>query len=74
MANPLLGPLLRWIGRLGYPRLFVLTALLFVVNALIPDPVPFVDELLLGLGALLLGNWKARSPRGDALQGRSKRP
>lgn len=75
MPSPLLGPLLRWIGRLSYPRLFVLTALLFAVTLFVPDPIPFVDELLLGLGTLLLANWKGRKARpGDIIEGESKRP
>jgi hypothetical protein len=60
MANLLLAPLLRWVGRLSYPRLFVVTAVLFVLDVLIPDFIPFADELLLGLGTLLLANWKKR--------------
>jgi hypothetical protein len=32
----------------------MLCALLFVVDLVIPDPVPFVDELLLGLATILL--------------------
>ncbi|HSR65354.1 MAG TPA: DUF6116 family protein [Xanthomonadaceae bacterium] len=60
MPNPLVAPLLRWLGRLGYPRLFLATAVLFVLDMLIPDVIPFADELLLGLATLLLANWKKR--------------
>ncbi|MCJ0824638.1 hypothetical protein MQC88_01450 [Luteimonas sp. 50] len=60
MANPLLAPLLRWLGRLSYPRLFLLAAVLFVADVAVPDFIPFADELLLGLGTLLLANWKNR--------------
>ncbi len=60
MANPLLAPLFRFFGRLSYPRLFALTAALFAVDVVVPDFVPFADELLLGLGTLLLANWKKR--------------
>jgi hypothetical protein len=64
MPNPLLAPLFRWLGRLSYPRLFLVTAGLFVADVLIPDVIPFSDELLLGLATLLLANWKSRgSPR-----------
>lgn len=62
MPNPLLAPLLRWFGRLSYPKLFLLTAALFVGDAIVLDFVPFVDELLLGLGTLLLANWKKTRP------------
>lgn len=50
-------------GRLRFPALFMLTAALFVVNLVVPDPLPFVDEILLGLVTLMLGAWKDR--RGD---------
>jgi hypothetical protein len=56
MANPLLAPVMRYVGKLSYPRLFLLTAALFIVDMLIPDFVPFADEILLGLGTLLLAN------------------
>ena len=60
MANPLLAPLLGFLGRLSYPRLFVVTAALFLVDLVVPDFVPLADEILLGLGTLLLANWKNR--------------
>jgi hypothetical protein len=66
MANLLLGPLMRWFGRLSFPRLFLVTAALFVVDVVIPDIIPFADELLLGLGTLLLANWKSRDGIRDA--------
>ncbi len=62
MANPLLAPLLGFLGKLSYPRLFALTAALFALDVAVPDLVPFADELLLGLGTLLLANWKKRKP------------
>lgn len=63
MANPILLPLLNWARKLRYPTLFKLTAALFVISVLLPpglDPIPFLDELLFGLGTLLLANWKRR--------------
>jgi hypothetical protein len=64
MASPLLLPLLNWAARLRYPTLFKLTAAAFVISVLLPDPIPLVDEIVLGLGALLLANWKKRkAPR-----------
>lgn len=42
-------------SRLRYPQLFFLTAAIFVVDLVVPDPIPFVDEILLGLLTLLLG-------------------
>ena len=60
MRHLLLAPLLRWLGRLSYPRLFMVTGALFVLTLVIPDPLPLVDELLLGLGTLLRANWTRR--------------
>ena len=60
MVNPLLAPLIGFLGRLSYPRLFLLTGALFLIDVVIPDFVPLADEILLGLGTLLLANWKNR--------------
>jgi len=61
MASPLLLPLLNWARKLRYPTLFKLTAVLFAISALWPfDPIPLIDEIVLGLGTLLLANWKKR--------------
>ena len=65
MANPMLLPVLQWARRLRYPTLFKITAGLFALTLFIPDPIPFVDELLLGLGTLLLASRKQRGePQG----------
>lgn len=63
MANPLLLPALEWARKLRYPTLFKLTAGLFIFSVLLPpglDPIPFLDELVFGLGTILLANWKRR--------------
>jgi hypothetical protein len=39
------------------------TAVLFLVNVLVPDVVPFVDEILLALVAVVLGRLKRKQPR-----------
>lgn len=65
MPNLLIAPLLRWLGRLSFPRLFLLGAVLFVLDLLVPDVIPFADELLLGLGTLLLARWKKPAPGKD---------
>ncbi|APO97113.1 DUF6116 family protein [Xanthomonas vesicatoria] len=60
MRNLLTARALEWAAKLRYPTLFKLAAALFVVDVLVPDFVPFVDELLFGLTTLLLANWKTR--------------
>jgi hypothetical protein len=75
MANPLLLPLLNWARGLRYPTLFKLTAVAFAISVLVPfDPIPFIDEIVLGLGTLLLANWKDRkAPRAHPIDGDARR-
>jgi len=64
MSNPLTDPIFGYASRLRFPTLFLVTAALFFLDVLIPDFIPFADELLLGLGALLLSTWKRdRGPK-----------
>lgn len=60
MFKLLIGPLVAYLATLRFPVLFALTAVLLIVDLLIPDTIPFADEILLGLGAALLGNWRKR--------------
>ena len=41
MRTLLLAPLMRFLGKLSYPRLFMVAAALFVLDMLVPDMVPF---------------------------------
>ena len=56
MKNPVTSRLLVWAEGLRFPSLAMITAGLFVADVLIPDFIPFVDEILLGLATLLLTN------------------
>lgn len=73
MPNPLLAPVLGFLGRLSYPRLFVITAALFLIDLVVPDFIPLADELLLGLGSLLLANFKKRKPERGTIEGNPRR-
>jgi len=50
----------RFAAGLRFPTLFGLVAALFVIDLLVPDLVPFIDEILLALGTLLLGSLRKR--------------
>ena len=52
--------LLGWLSRLRSWQLFVVAALLFVGDLLVPDPIPFIDEIMLGLTTLIMARWKRR--------------
>lgn len=60
--NPLTKRLSRYFESLRFPWLMLLAGGLFVVNVFVPDVLPFVDEILLALVAILLGRIK-RKPR-----------
>ncbi|MCB1055911.1 MAG: hypothetical protein KDD11_10430 [Acidobacteria bacterium] len=50
-----------FLSRLRYPQLFTLAAVLFLVDLVLPDVVPFIDEILLGALTLLLGSLRNRA-------------
>jgi hypothetical protein len=54
----LFGPLLNYADKLRFPRLLALTAGLFLVDLVVPDFIPFADEILLALATLVLSRWK----------------
>jgi hypothetical protein len=47
-------------SKLKFPKLLVLVAVLFIIDLLLPDPLPFLDEIFMGLLTGLLGTWKER--------------
>lgn len=57
---PLVAAILSYAAKLRFRSLFFFTAGLFMLDLLIPDLVPFADELILGLLTLLFGSWKKR--------------
>lgn len=68
MKRLLFAPILHFARKLRFPTLFLLTLSLFVLNVLIPDPLPFIDEILLALGSLLFAAWRRKpdaSPNAD---------
>lgn len=65
MRALLLGPFMKWAARLSHPRLFAVIGGLFLFDLLVPDLIPFVDEILLGLGTLVLANLKRKHTAPD---------
>jgi len=51
----------RFAAGLRFPVLFALVAGLFLLDVVIPDLIPFADEVLLALGTLLVGSLRKRS-------------
>ncbi len=48
------------ISKLKFPQAFAFFVALFLLDLIVPDFVPFIDEILLGLGAALFGMWRER--------------
>ena len=62
LAEMLIGLL----GGLRFPYLFLLAGGLFVLDLFVPDLIPFVDEIMLGLLTLLLGSFRRhKQPEAD---------
>lgn len=60
LRNPVVSRIERWASGLRFPRLLTLTVALFLADLVVPDFIPFVDELLLGLVALVLAGVRRR--------------
>ena len=54
------GLVTRFAAGLRFPTLFKIVAALFVLDLVVPDLIPFYDEILLALGTLLPGSLKSR--------------
>lgn len=64
MKRLFLAPLMRWAGTLRHPTLFKILAAAFLLDTVIPDFIPFVDEIMLGIATLLVARWKHGNPPG----------
>lgn len=45
-------------NRLKFKELFLLILALFLLDLVVPDPIPMIDEIILGLLTLLLASLK----------------
>ena len=79
MPHPLTGPLVGFASRLRFPTLFKITVALMLVSWLWPfDPIPFIDEVVTALAALVLASWRrpeepTAPPTGQVIDGESRR-
>jgi len=58
--NPraLIGLFMAFANQLKFRNLFLIIIALFIVDLLVPDFIPLIDEIILGLLAIILANWK----------------
>jgi hypothetical protein len=57
-SAPIIAAILKFADRLRFRQLFLLTGTLFLLDLVIPDFIPFADELILGLLTLLFAAWR----------------
>jgi len=53
-------PLVAYASRMRFPWLVAVTAALFLADVLVPDLIPLVDEMLLGLLTVILASLRRR--------------
>ena len=54
------GPLMAWASKRRFPTLLLLVGGVFVADLVVPDFIPAVDEIILGLMTLVLAKWRHR--------------
>ena len=52
-------------NQLKFKNLFFLVISLFIIDLLVPDFIPYIDEIILGLLAIILANWKKERKQDD---------
>lgn len=62
------GGLAAFASRLRFPKLVALITAVFVIDVLIPDMIPFADEILLGLLAAAMASFKKKGQRSHELK------
>lgn len=60
--NLIKSKIIPYLESLRFPVLLIVTAVIFLVNVMVPDVVPFIDEVLLALVVALLSRLKRRKP------------
>lgn len=59
------GFLRRYLKRLRFPQLFGIMVVLLAINLAVPDPLPFLDEILMALAGAILGSLRKKVGAGD---------
>ena len=63
---------LAFANQLKFRNLFIVVISLFVIDLLVPDFIPMIDEIILGLLAIILANWKKernQNKQGNLIEG-----
>ena len=72
MSRSPIDMLMTFANKLKFRNLFLLITVLFVLNLFVPDFIPFIDEIILGLMAIILANIrkdKQLEDKGEIIEG-----
>ena len=64
MPSPLTSLVNRLLPRMRYPYLFLVLGALFLVDLVLPDPIPLVDEILLAVLTFIAATFTTRREEG----------
>jgi len=64
LTSPISVLISKLIPGIRYPWLFAILAGLLAIDLVVPDPVPLLDEVVLGVLTFLAASWRIR--KGDA--------
>lgn len=59
-SSPITALVSRLIPGIRYPWLVAILAGLFAIDLVVPDPVPFLDEVVLAVLTFLVASWRTR--------------
>jgi hypothetical protein len=59
-TSPLAALVERLIPGIRYPWLFAILAGLLAIDMVVPDPIPFLDEIVLAVLTFLAASWRRR--------------
>ncbi|MCP4896555.1 MAG: hypothetical protein GY906_06220 [bacterium] len=62
MKSPWTALVERFAPRMRFPYLFLVLLGLFLMDLVIPDPIPLIDEALLGVLTVIVGSLRRRQP------------
>lgn len=63
MRNGPIERLMQQLSQLRFRNLFLLVAALLLVDLAIPDFIPLIDEILLGILTMMFWMWRKPSPK-----------
>jgi hypothetical protein len=64
-TSPLAALITRFLPGIRYPWLFAILAGLFAIDLATPDPIPFLDEIVLAVLTFLAASWRTRARDGE---------